>query len=465
MALVNFKKGTSADYLDNQSTYANYIYVCEDTRDLYVFGVLQQGISDEQFQKLTTNLDQSILEVINGQKNTANGIAGLDENGKIDPSLINGVIGHIVEVQDFVASNPDPVEEGKCYFNTTSNKILVGGESAWTEEDPQSSILYVRLGADDRGLSNVIYRWGGTAMAVVSDTVVLGETTGSAYDGAKGKENRDALNSMASTVVTGFGAVTQNTDNVTIAFTDSDKNTGNNQYAAGDGGNITIGVASTTQAGMMSAADKVALDALAGEGEGSLTEISETIAALDAAAVKKIKVGTGAELTPTEGLVTIANATTSADGAMAKEDKAKVDKIVTTGDGSQFLANNGTYKTVQMDLSEDYAASTEVNEALEPAAGDSYETAIGKLHKAILDNEEVTTQTLVNFQTVLGTQNPNQTLPDLSGTNYLQSASTFVACLQALDTALKTVATQAATITDLTSRVEALEDALTLKTV
>lgn len=466
MAFANFKKGTSADYTTNQAQYAaNYIYACEDTRDVYVFGVKQQGMTDEQYEQVVTNFEQSVKDVIESVKNVANGIAGLDENGKIDPSLVDGVVGHVLGLEQFVTENPAAVEEGKYYYNSTTKKILEGESGVWVETDPQAQVLYNRRGADEKGHTNTLYRWDGENMTPVSDPIAIGEVTGTAYDGAKGKANRDALNSMAATVVTGFGAVTQNADNVTIAFTNSDKNTGNNQYAAGDGGNITIGVASGTQAGMMSAADKTALDSLTGDGEGSLAQVAEELAALDAAAVKKIKVGTGAEQTPTEGLVTIANATTSADGAMAKEDKAKVDKIVTTGNGSQFLANDGTYKTVQMNLSDDYAASTEVNEALNPAAGDSYETAIGKLHKAILDNEEVTTQTLVNFQTVLGTINPNQTLPDLSGTNYLQSASTFVACLQALDTALKTVADQAATITDLTSRVTALEEALTLKTV
>ena len=334
-------------------------------------------------------------------------------------------------------------------------------------------------------------------MAFVSDSIVVGEVAGTAYDGAKGKANRDALDTLPQTAVTGFGAVTPDASKITIAYTDSDKTTGTNKYAAGDGGNIEIPAATGSAAGLMSAADKAALDNLSGNGEGSLSDlkdkvgdtaglttdakdnlvdaINEVDAAVDGvksevtelsnAVVKKIKPGTGAEITPVNGLATIPVATTSADGVMADADKTKVDKIVTNGDGTKYLADNGTYQTVSMNLSASYKASTEVNEALEPKANDSYETAIGKLHKAILDNEEVTTGALVNFQTVLGTINPNQTLPDLSSTNYLQSAKTFLACLQTLDTALKTVSDQANKITDLTSRVAALEDALTLKGV
>lgn len=503
MALVNFKKGTQADYEGNLSTYSTYIYVAEDTRNVYLFGVLQQGISDEIYQKLAA-FDNSVLNVINAQKNVANGIAGLDDEGKIDPSLIKGVIGHVLGLENFVTENPTPVEDGKYYFNTTTKKIIEGVDGTWEETDPQSQILYNRRGADDQGRTNVLYRWDGAAMTEVSPSIVIGTVTGTAYDGGQGQANRDALNAMSNTVVTGFGLVTPDATRVTIAFTDADKNTGNNQYAAGDGGNIIIPAATGTAAGMMSAADKAALDKLSGDGEGSLADVvadlaaldakigeldslttdakntivaainevdahadtaQDAVDALDAAVVKQIKVGTGTAQNPTGGLVTIANATAEADGAMAKEDKAKVDKIINNGDGTQFLANDGTYKTIEMELSEDYAASKSVNLELEPAAGDSYETAISKLHKAILDNEEVTAKAFVNFQTVLGVENPNMTMPDLSDTNYLNGQTQFVAALKALDAALKTVADQAAEISDLEARVLALEQALTLKTV
>lgn len=496
MAFAKFKVGTSTEYTGAVESFKEYIYACSDTRDVYVFGVKQQGISDSDFQKIVTNFDQSVKDVITSVKNVANGIAGLDENGHIDPSLINGVVGHSVELTDFVTSNPEEVTNGAKYFNSTTNKILEGKEGVWDETDPESGILYVRLSADEKGRTNTIYRWSGSAMAFVSDSIVVGEVAGTAYDGAKGKANREALDTLPQTAVTGFGAVTPDASKITIAYTDSDKTTGTNKYAAGDGGNIEIPAATASVAGLMTAADKTALDSLSGEGEGSLSDlkdkvgdttglttdakdslvdaINEVDAAVDGvksevtelsnAVVKKIKPGTGAEITPVGGLVTIPVATTAADGIMAAADKTKVDKIVTNGDGTKYLADNGTYQTVSMNLSASYKASEEVNEALEPKANDSYETAIGKLHKAILDNEEVTTGALVNFQTVLGTINPNQTLPDLSSTNYLQSAKTFLACLQALDTALKTVSDQANKITDLTSRVAVLEDALTLKT-
>ena len=199
------------------------------------------------------------------------------------------------------------------------------------------------------------------------------------------------------------------------------------------------------------------------------TEIKATndnLAILNAASLKGVKLAGAAEnLAPQTGVVTIPDATTSSNGLMPAADKQKVDGILTDGDGTSFLANDGSYKEVPTELSADYAPSELVNAQLEPAAGDTFETAIGKLHKAILDNEEVTSQTFVNLQTVLGVENPNQVMPDLSDTNYLNGQTQFVAALKVLDAAIKTVANQAATISDLTSRVEALETALTLQTI
>lgn len=193
---------------------------------------------------------------------------------------------------------------------------------------------------------------------------------------------------------------------------------------------------------------------------------NDNLAILNAASLKGVKLAGAAEnLAPQTGVVTIPDATTSSNGLMPAADKQKVDGILTDGDGASFLANDGSYKEVSTELSADYAPSELDNAQLEPAAGDTFETAIGKLHKAILDNEEVTAQTFVNLQTVLGVENPNQVMPDLSDTNYLNGQTQFVAALKVLDAAIKTVADQAATINDLTSRVAALETALTLQTV
>lgn len=213
---------------------------------------------------------QNALEEFKGTVNQPNGIAGLDENGKIDPSLVDGVVGHVLGLEQFVENASLPAASvdnvGKYYFVTDENKIAECVENegvySWEKTDPQSQVLYNRRGADDKGHTNTLYRWDGSAMVAVSDPIAIGEVTGTAYDGAKGKANRDALNSAPNTVVTGFGAVTPDVSTVSVAFTDSNKDGSNNKYANADGGNIVLPAATDTAAGVMAAADKEYIEAV-----------------------------------------------------------------------------------------------------------------------------------------------------------------------------------------------------------
>lgn len=213
---------------------------------------------------------QNALNAFKGTVNQPNGIAGLDENGKIDPSLVDGVVGHVLGLEQFVKNSSLPAASvdnvGKYYFVTDEKKIAKCVENegvySWEKTDPQPQVLYNRRGADENQHTNTLYRWDGKEMAAVSDPIAIGETTGTAYDGAKGKANRDALNSAPTTVITGFGLVTPDASTVSVAFTDSDKNRENNQYTAADGGNIVIPAVTDTAAGVMTAADKKYIEAV-----------------------------------------------------------------------------------------------------------------------------------------------------------------------------------------------------------
>ena len=113
---------------------------------------------------------------------------------------------------------------------------------------------------------------------------------------------------------------------------------------------------------------------------------NDNLAILNAASLKGVKLAGAAEnLAPQTGVVTIPDATTLSNGLMPAADKQKVDGILTDGDGTSFLANDGSYKEVPTELSADYAPSELVNAQLEPAAGDTFETAIWISMRSITD--------------------------------------------------------------------------------
>jgi len=227
---------------------------------------------DADDETILTRIENAETEITNIKEsvNQPNGIAGLDENGKIDPSLVDGVVGHVLGLEDFVAENPSPVVVGVYYYNTTTKKILEGETTAsWTETDPQSQVLYNRRGADDKGHTNTLYRWDGQEMTAVSDPISIGEVTGTAYDGKKGADNRTAIQSLPATIVSAINTPTIGVETITFKFSDATKSGLN--YAAAVSKTITfpaavakVGDGSTTagSAGLMTAQDKANLDAL-----------------------------------------------------------------------------------------------------------------------------------------------------------------------------------------------------------
>ena len=80
------------------------------------------------------------------------------------------------------------------------------------------------------------------------------------------------------------------------------------------------------------------------------------------------------------------------------------------------------------------SSSSHVSSSL--ASTDTINQGFGKLQKAIKDNELTIAQALNAFKDNVGVEDLNASLPDMSSTHYMTSATTIVECLQALDSKL-----------------------------
>lgn len=231
-------------------------------------------------------------QVKRSEMGVANGVATLDENGKIPSTQLNGQLASVQGVDQVVTSSTLP-ETGELALEymvwcTDDKKFREWNGSEWEVIDPKDDTIYNFRNSDATGSTsrtNILYRWDGRDLTEISESIAIGETTGTAYDGAKGKANRDALNSAPTTIVTGFGNVTPSAGNVVISFTDSDKNSENNQYSNGDGGNVTIPSATQSAAGLMSASDKVKVDGALQTAAAGVGVLANYTIALEKAAV------------------------------------------------------------------------------------------------------------------------------------------------------------------------------------
>ena len=112
-----------------------------------------------------------------------------------------------------------------------------------------------------------------------------------------------------------------------------------------------------------------------------------------------------------------------------------------------------------------FALSDKVNDQLMPAEGDTTKVVFGKVYKAIQDNEAVTATAFNKIKTVLGVADTNFAMPDMSGTNYLKTATVFLDALKSLDTTLKKandkIAELETKLATANSKISAIETSLT----
>ena len=379
--------------------------------------------SAEQFvRELKQKLEDSIANLQEELNNTQEGV-GLDGSGSYDAdqqtTYLKGATSVMSALRTLDQVISTALDKGSVYAAKGSvkdlaalkavDKVVAGDVYNVEEEITLNNIIYpahnnfVYIG-EQEDFADVETNWdslggmieGGIDSITLSnnklvvvikgqsniEVPLIGETAGLAYDGAKGRANRDALNALPETVITSIDSPTYSTSEATLHIKKAQKNSGNNQYGESTETTTTIAAATTSTAGLMSTADKTKLDNLP-TGEtitADLEEITEKIgtneytdtnyisketnltdaakqldeeikatndnlAILNAATIKGVQVN-GTDLTPSAGKANIPNATTVADGAMSKEDKTKLDKVIDSGNGQQYLANDGAYKTL-----------------------------------------------------------------------------------------------------------------------
>lgn len=141
-------------------------------------------------------------------KDRANGLASLDGNGKIKPEqLPEGATYNVmgIEKQVNLLSDRDSVpdmEVGDRLYVLEDKKIYTKTIDGWNAGiEPKEDVIYNFRRADEEGRTNITKRWDGKDMTVISETVVLGETKGTAYEGSKGKLLKYRIDSLPNSVV------------------------------------------------------------------------------------------------------------------------------------------------------------------------------------------------------------------------------------------------------------------------
>lgn len=195
---------------------------------------------------LKTELTDSIQEVrddldtFKATKGQANGLASLGSDGKVPAAQLPSYVDDVIDVYATYDVSPTNQISNIKLYSDAAHANPVTGEAGKSYNDITE------------GHPGYQFRWSGTTwVPITSGGLIIGEISGTAYDGAKGKTTTDNLNALMA-----FNPI-----RLISIVTDASKAAINYERADGTGiQGLQIPTASSAKAGVMAAADKVKLD-------------------------------------------------------------------------------------------------------------------------------------------------------------------------------------------------------------
>ena len=229
-----------------------------------------------RISQLVERKDLNGKEIIPFQDGIHNGKMSIDSLidyiGDVSDSDI--YLQSLVKIQEFVDTVSEmntllyQAKENDIYYCKENKKLYIRRFNEWEIIDPLNSKVYVLVGLDEYNRTNIIHLWDGNDMVVMSERLFLGETTGTAYDGGKGKHLADIANSLPDNVIREVADFT--TDGSTVTFNyEYDVKQESGLFDGDAQGSKTIPSATTSNAGVMSATDKVKVDKIVTDGDGN----------------------------------------------------------------------------------------------------------------------------------------------------------------------------------------------------
>lgn len=195
--------------------------------------------------KLQANIDalEAKHDAFVATKGKANGFASLDANGTVPANQLPSYVDDIIEVYaTYDKSATGELTNIKSYSDAAHQNAITG----------EAGKIYINI---TKGEPPYQFRWTGTIFARAdAQVLILGQITGTAFDGGRGKELEDQIASLKTNGASHFNNNTYQASTVRLNFKCwFGKGNVQDHYSQ-------ITAATASQAGVMTAADKVKLD-------------------------------------------------------------------------------------------------------------------------------------------------------------------------------------------------------------
>ena len=276
----SFKNNTLVRFIFNESStvineYIGYInkvgstvrilIYLQESND-FVYDTIISGIIENNKLRISRLTNSDILTYLYNA-NSSGGVVLLDDDTLIPSRFLPSYVDDVIDLLGgIVESTPTSgMTAGYKYYVTSTKKIFTASSAtSGITSDPISDVIYV-VPDDINGA--IMYRWSGTTLVeIVNGGIVIGTTTGTAFDGARGLNNENILKSVPNKLITDVSVIAQGSnDDVIIRTTYSERTNNNGSYTDNKYKNYQLPEANQGRAGLMSANDKTKLDSMYNE--------------------------------------------------------------------------------------------------------------------------------------------------------------------------------------------------------
>lgn len=276
----SFKYNTLVRFIFNESSttineYIGYISKVGSTLRIliylqesndFVYDTIISGIIENNELHISRLTNSDILTYLYNA-NSSGGVVLLDDDTLIPSKFLPSYVDDVIDLLGgIVESTPTSgMTAGYKYYVTSTKKIFTASSAtSGITSDPISDVIYV-VPNDINGA--IMYRWSGTTLVeIVNGGIVIGTTTGTAFDGARGLNNENILKSVPNKLITDVSVIAQGpNDDVIIRTTYSERTNNDGSYTANKYKDYQLPEADQSRAGLMSSDDKTKLDSIYNE--------------------------------------------------------------------------------------------------------------------------------------------------------------------------------------------------------
>ena len=252
-------------YINKVGSTLRILIYLQESND-FVYDTIISGIIENNELRINRLSNSDILTYLYNA-NSSGGVVLLDDDTLIPSRFLPSYVDDVIDLLGgIVESTPTSgMTAGYKYYVTSTKKIFTASSAtSGITSDPISDVIYV---VPDDINGTIMYRWSGTTLVeIVNGGIVIGTTTGTAFDGARGLNNENILKSVPNKLITDVSVIAQGpNDDVIIRTTYSERTNNDGSYTTNKYKDYQLPEADQSRAGLMSSDDKTKLDSIYNE--------------------------------------------------------------------------------------------------------------------------------------------------------------------------------------------------------